>query len=504
MKQEDLFHDTMSFERNHWIKRRRSSMEHIIQQLVVNFTEKILEEAERFMTDGIGETTDRMLYLCKTHAVELSSAVLDHMDKALLAEKAQRNSDGLVVHQRAVPRSPLTAIGALPYRRTYFKDMRSGERIYLLDHIVGVRGYERVCAHLSAQLVQRAGSMSYENSSLAVTGGIVSRQTVKNKLMRTAELSYVPKREGKTPEVLHIFADEDHISMQNGKSQCLNIITVSEGTRRVCKGRNELISPMHIQGYKLKPDEHWEYVAALCAEKYDMDKVKRVYIHGDAAEWVKTTGPMYFANAYHVLDGYHLNAYMKKLTSGEVCGQYSSLLWNALRSDDRGDFRCIMKDMMEEICRLNTEGVLQGKARSVREATAYIHRNWDAIQRRLEKGMQGSCTEALVSHVLSERLSRSPMGWSEDGVAQVAMVRVYNANGETIREDQIYDAPRLKDKKVPHCIDRYREIADRQRKELLSKKRDWSIFEKKSSYSLGLVTGTKRAYDSLSKMRSAI
>jgi hypothetical protein len=260
---------------------------------------------------------------------------------------------------------------------------------------------------------------------------------------------------------------------------------------------------MHIQGYKLKPEEHWEYVSALCAEKYDMGKVKRVYIHGDGAEWIKT-GLGYFSNALHVLDGYHLNAYMKKLTSGEVCGQYKGLLWSALKNGRQGEFHGIVNSMAEEMEHLNEQGILTKKVKSVWEAGAYVESNWDAIQRRFEEGMQGSCTEAIVSHVLSERLSRAPMGWSEAGLAQVAMSRVFGANGGVVNEEHIMYAPRLKDKKAPRSIDKYREIVERQRKEVLSMKRDWSIFEKKSSCTMGLVTGTKRAYDALSQMRSAI
>jgi hypothetical protein len=481
---------------------RRSSMEHIIQQLAMDFTGRIIGAACNFTAAGIGGATEEMLELCKGHAAAIASAVLEHMDGALLADKAKRKADGLSVHERNVVRRPLTAIGQIEYRRTCFRDKTNGGTTYLLDHLVGVRGYERVCAHLSARLAHEAGGMPFEKSSLVCTGGAVSRQTVRNKLMRTEELAYVPAKAEDTPEELHVFADEDHVAMQSGRSRNVNLVTVSEGSRKVCEGRNELVSPMHVQGYKVKPEKHWEYVSALCYEKYDMSKVKRVYIHGDGAEWIKH-GTDHFADAVHVLDKYHLNKHMKKLTAGAVCENYGTVLWHAIRKDDRAGFEGLVHKMACEMDRLNTEGVLAKKAQSVRDAGAYVLSNWDAIQRRQEEGMQGSCTEALISHVLSERLSRNPMGWSEDGLAQMAMVRVYRANGERVSAENIKAAPRLKDKKAPRGIEKYRDIVERQGKELLSKKRDWSIFEK-SSYPMGLVTGTKRAYDALSKMRAAI
>jgi hypothetical protein len=477
-------------------------MEHIIHQLVIEFTEKLMGEAENFATMGIGETTERMLGLCKGHAASMAVAMIEQMDAALRAEKTQRNADGLVVHERGVPRSPLTSIGPLPYRRTCFKDKDTGKPVYLLDHLIGVKGYERVCAHLSAKLVQEAGSASYARSSQSITDGAVSRQTVRNKLMRTGELAYVPERKAKTPETLHIFADEDHVPMQDGRSQNVNLVTVTEGSRKVCEGRNELVEAMHVQGYKVKPEDHWQYVAALCGQKYDMGKVEQVCIHGDGAAWIKS-GAEYFANAFHVLDGYHLNKYMRKLTAGPICERHGGALWKTIKDDDRAAFEGIVGEVAVELERAGAEGVTTKKAKSVREAGAYILANWDAVQKRMDKDMQGSCTEGLISHVLSDRLSRTPMGWSEPGLSQMAMIRVFIKNGMVISEANIKSRPRIEGRMVPRHIEKYQGIVERQGKELLSKKRDWSIFEK-SSFTMGLVTGTRQAYASLAKIRTAI
>jgi hypothetical protein len=474
-------------------------MEHIIHQLVQDFTTAILDEAGKLATAGVGEATDRMLELCKEHAAAIATAALEEMDRTLCAEKSQRKDDGLVIHERGVPRRPMTAIGQLQFRRTYFEDRKDGGHVYLLDHIIGLESYERVCAHLSAKLVQAAGGMSFMNSSQAVTEGAVSRQTVRNKLLRTSELAYVPERKEVTPEALHIFADEDHVAMQSGKSHNVNLVTVSEGSKEVCKGRNALIDPMHIQGYRIKPERLWSYVAALCEEKYDMSEVKKVYIHGDGAGWIKC-GTECFADAAHVLDAYHLNKYMKKLTAGPVCEDYRIALWKAVKDKDKAGFNSRVGDLVEEMLRLNAEGVLTKKVKSVRDAGDYILSNWDAIQLRRSPGMQGSCTEAMVSHVLSERLSRNPMGWSEDGLAQMSMLRVYVSNGGCVRESDMGSSPRCEGRQAPKYIEKYKGLVEAQEREVISKRRDWSLFEK-PSFTMGLVSGTKRAYDSLAKTR---
>src|SRR3712207_8131256 len=53
------------------------------------------------------------------------------------------------------------------------------------------------------------------------------------------------------------------------------------------------------------------------------------------------------------------------------------------------------------------------------EACNYIINNWDGIVNRYTLDIPGSCTEGQVSHVLSERFSRNPMGWSKIGRAHV-------------------------------------------------------------------------------------
>ena len=47
----------------------------------------------------------------------------------------------------------------------------------------------------------------------------------------------------------------------------------------------------------------------------------------------------------------------------------------------------------------------------------YLWNNRQAAQFRYSPEICGSCTESLVSHVLSERLSRMPLAWSERGLA---------------------------------------------------------------------------------------
>ena len=63
-------------------------------------------------------------------------------------------------------------------------------------------------------------------------------------------------------------------------------------------------------------------------------------------------------------------------------------------------------------------------------------KNWTSAKLRLlkESGIEGSSTEGYVSHVLSDRMSSRPMGWSKKGMAKMAELRAYYYNGGDMLE----------------------------------------------------------------------
>ena len=55
--------------------------------------------------------------------------------------------------------------------------------------------------------------------------------------------------------------------------------------------------------------------------------------------------------------------------------------------------------------------------------------NWAAIRRTLRNKLVNGCSaESHVSHVLSDRLSSRPMGWSQTGADRMSKLRCYERN----------------------------------------------------------------------------
>jgi hypothetical protein len=133
----------------------------------------------------------------------------------------------------------------------------------------------------------------------------------------------------------------------------------------------------------------------------------------------------------------------------------------------------------------------------------YLLEHWDKVQARGLPNVIGSCTEPMLSHVLSERFSRSPMGWSRAGLSKMAMIRIYCQNGGVITAADVGGGKLKKDeeRKVITSIKKYDAIVKKQFEEALAGTSEWRWFEKNNEISAKL-TGTKQALALLGQMKN--
>jgi len=475
-------------------------MEQIVQQIVVNFAKKMIANyLEKGLYD-IGAMAEDILEMSKEVSMDILSTFIADTDAALVALKEERRDDGITVHERSVPRSLYTALGDFTYERTYFKT-KDGMS-YILDGLLGVDAYERVDAHVSARLANEAGHASFGKSAGAVTGGALSRQTAWRKAMESGEVAALPPRVASTPERIHIFADEDHAHLQDGHGTFLPLVTVCSGKRQVSEGRNELVDRTHLSGYGLKPETFWEYAYAVCEAQYEMSKVKEVFIYGDGAPWIEASD-VCFPDAVRVLDAYHYMKKMKALTAGDVCGKFASSLRAAVARGDKDGFDATCVRMADAIGKSMAPGKERDKKlRSISGAANYLLARWDAVMNMAREGSIGSCTEAMVSHVFSERFSRSPMGWSKPGIQKMAQIRVYQENGGSVLPSDIGAAKVSNNgrRKVSPFVMKYDRLVKQQQKEIFTGTKDWRIFEHEH-IELAAPSGTRVALEALARMR---
>ena len=401
-------------------------MENIIAQQLVKMQAEIWEKIQKDGLENIGEMAEVLFRIIKGHTCELLRAILEATDTAIATAKAVRKADGLKVKERGVKRSLQTSLGEVEYRRTYY-ETAEGEYIYLLDHLIGVEPYERVSKALCAKLVNLAAEMSYEKSAV-IGEADVSRQTVSNKVNALREVVQDVERVKETPGELHLFADEDHVHLKDGRNVIVPLVTITEGIDTSNPKRHKLINPLHIAGYGMDAEAFDDQVEACVYERYDFDEVKRIYIHGDGASRIVNLGER-FPNANHVLDGFHLEKYLKKLGHYSGAAQRIGTLRAALRD---GNWKTYKK-LLETICALQTGNDRE----NCKKILFFLWNNRQAAHLRYSPEICGSCMESLVSHVLSERLSRTPLAWSERGLEKMTMLVVFRKNGRKVTSKDI-------------------------------------------------------------------
>ena len=345
-------------------------------------------------------------------------------------------------------------------------DKKSETYVYPLDELLEVERYERVDSGVRASLVWEACEESYQKSAEHVMGGAVSRLMVRNAILRCNDEAEIPAPEQKARvKELHIHADEDHVHMQKARkqkgkrNQTVPLVTVTEGSRAVSTSWNETVHPVHFVDKDFDTKVLWTSVEGYLLKAYNMENVEAIYLHGDGGSWIRN-GLRDYPAVISVMDGYHAECELKK---ADRMFPHRNVAWRvreALRKDDRKKALTVVGSLSDSVC--DTKALDK-----LKEFTAYLENNWDALVRRYKGELPGSCTEGQVSHVLSERFSRNPMGWSPEGLGKLSKVRAYRINGG-VKGRVIKTQPHN-----PTYAEYYRNYLSGK----LNEKLNWSIFE---------------------------
>ena len=221
-------------------------MESIIQQITEKLIQKIVKRAYSGGISDLDTLTSAVLGDCKEAAREMLEAITAQLNRQIRDDRGRRKAEGLVLKEKERPRSLLTELGRLEIPRDYYYDKNHKSYVFLLDQAIGIQGYERITDGVRAKLVGLATEVSYAKSAQIVTGGEVSRQSVRNCILKLGgiEKELEPGKPKRKVKELHVFADEDHVHLQKegktkGKrSQTVPLVTVTEGVEKEREGRN--------------------------------------------------------------------------------------------------------------------------------------------------------------------------------------------------------------------------------------------------------------------------
>ncbi len=418
-----------------------------IQQFEEVGVKKLGKVLEDFIRDPekqaefIYGVTDSVIQL----GLNMIKETFESMDEELRASGRRKSS---WVISRRDETSLITSLGTVKYYKTLFKNKETGACEYLLDRIMGLESHVRMTEDAEAQMLEEAVDSSYRKGGMkASISDTVSKQTVKNKIH---DLRFFPINNKvltkKQVDYLYIDADEDHVALQyleqkgdivkpRSNTSMPKIAYVYEGLEPEApkSQRMQLVEPKYFGGvYEGSKgiEQFWCEINDYIESTYDTSKIKKIYIHGDGAAWIKS-GRKWITGSVFVLDKFHMQKYIIAATSHllDSAGDVRSELYHAIHKKAKWMAMATFEKILYA-----TETESQRK--KVESSRSYILGHWDGIMQGLRnKNVQVGCSaEGHVSHIYADRMSSRPLGWSKKGVHQMSKLRIYKANHGSMLE----------------------------------------------------------------------
>ena len=338
--------------------------------------------------------------------------------------------------QRKDKRTLISSVGDITFDCTYYKRLfEEGGYVCLLEEMMGLGKHERFTEEAEVMMLTEALKTSYSEAAKALPSkSKITKTTVMNKVHQIAdEIPYEAPETKKECTYLFIEADEDHVAEQHGRwtkkednigfiSRLAYVYEYKQETQG-CKGRKELVNKFYFSGLYQGHngiEKFWNNVNDFIEKTYKTDKLQKIFISGDGAPWIKS-GADYVVKAVFCADKFHLMKYIN-VASGQMLDEKDIAkeeIWHLLYKRSRKGFREYTTAMIRSAN--NTE--------PIEKLQTYVLNNWSAVMLSLHSEIVDGCSaEGHVSHILSDRLSSRPMGWSQTGADRISKLRCYEKN----------------------------------------------------------------------------
>ena len=409
-----------------------------MENILHDFNEKVISLMTDFLKNsmelgGLSEFTSNLEENFMQLGYNLTKFSLEYGEEIIFKIKERKEQfESLEKDDRTIT----SIFGDIDFKRRYYLDKQTGERVYLLDEYFKIAPKERLLENVETRLIEEAIETNYEKAGkCAAYKTEISKQTVMNKIselnINVNELKVLNK---KIVDNIYIIADEDHVHLQKGGIEETRLIVVYDSIIKDGK-RTKLCNKKHFGGvYKGKIDNLWEEVITYIEKNYVLDKVKNIFILGDGANWIKT-GLEWIPNSINVLDKFHLMKAINGIVGKEnkenklEISEYKRRIY---RSFYKFDFKETKEIVYEILAEEMEENVRERKQKLLK----YILNNKEAISNlyKYQNQLHGCSAEGHISHLYSARLSSRPLGWKTINVNNVSKLRLVKADNREISE----------------------------------------------------------------------
>lgn len=406
-----------------------------MENILHDFNEKVISLVANCLKNsiterGISDFTNDLEHEMIKFGSKVTQFLVEYAENIIFELKERK---GKFTSLEKDNRTIISIFGEINFERRYYQDKENGERIYLLDQFLKLEPGERILSNVRERMIEEARETSYKRAGQKASYGTeISKQTVKNEVNKLKFHPEIKKEKTNKKKVkkLYIIADEDHVHLQKGGIEEPRLVIIYDSI--IAKGKRiELKNKKHFGGiYTKKIDDLWEEVMTYIENNYDTEYLKKVYISGDGANWIKT-GLEWIIKSEYVMDEFH----MKKAVNGIVgrITKNNKEEQEKKKKELRTALRRLNFVRFKEICyEILAEEMEKSTRERKEELMKYILNNAEGIKNlyRNKKDLHGCSAEGHVSHIYSDRMSSRPMGWSKTNVNNMSRLR-------TAKEDEI-------------------------------------------------------------------
>ena len=398
-----------------------------VTTLMINFLKNSIEAG------GLSEFTNDLEEKLMQLGYDLTKFSLEYAEEIIFNLKERKSEfESLEKDDRKI----ISIFGEIDFKRRYYLDKTTNERTYLLDEYFKIAPNERLLENVETRLLEEAIETNYEKAGkVAAYKTEISKQTVMNKIselnINEEEIKPVTK---KVVDTIYCIADEDHVHLQKGGIEEPRLVVVYDSISKDGK-RTKLCNKKHFGGvYKGRIDDLWEEVLTYIENTYDLEKVKKIYILGDGANWIKT-GLEWLPKSVNVLDKFHLMKAVNGIVGKEnkenekEKAEYKKRIYKSFYELNFNETKEIVYEILSEEMEKNTR-------KRKEKLLEYILNNQEGITNlyKNQKELHGCSAEGHISHLYSARLSSRPLGWKTENVNNVSKLRLIKADNKKISE----------------------------------------------------------------------
>lgn len=357
---------------------------------------------------------------------------LDSMNQKIYEDGWRK---GKYTVQRTDKRTLISSAGDVAFNSTYYRGVEDKKYHYLVEEILGLDAHERFTEEAEVVLLTEALKTSYaEAANRLPSKQKITKTTVMNKVHGIADDIPIAKvKQKKKCTYLFVEADEDHVAEQHGRwssnkdngsfiSKLAYVYEYKQETPK-CKGRKELVNTFYFGGVYAGSkgvEQFWNNVGNFIHETYEDEDLQQIFISGDGAAWIKS-GVKLLNKALFCVDKFHVMKYINAASNQmlDESGIAKAEIYRLLNKQDKTGFKSYTNLMIASA----------GNIEPILDLQTFVLGNWSAVMRTYHsKIVKGCSAEGHVSHVLSDRLSSRPMGWSQTGADRVSKLRCYEKN----------------------------------------------------------------------------